>query len=126
MITESQIRQWLARYLSGEIPLEVFEDWLAQQSWNMHKDSDQRAQELASAIELRLAEHSSGHLDHRALREELLPFVTNYTVQVSIGGAPLSLFGSSNVTAQKVVQVVFPVQETPEVFAGTSLAGVSG
>lgn len=126
MIAESQIRQQLARYLSKEIPLDVFEDWLVQRSWNMHQESSEAAQKLASAIELRLAEHSSDHLNEDQLHQELLPFVTNYTVQVSIGGAPLISFASSNVTEEKAVQVAFPMQQTPEVFAGTSLAGVSG
>jgi hypothetical protein len=85
MIAEHQIRQQLAKYLHGEVSLDLFEDWLVQRSWNMHRDSDEAAQKLASAIELRLAEHSSGHLDDEQLREELRPFVTTYTAVVSFG-----------------------------------------
>jgi len=85
MIAEYQIRQWLARYLHDEVSLDQFEDWLVQRSWNMHQDSEQSAQKLASAIELRLAEHSSGHLDDNELRLELLPFVTTYTATVHFG-----------------------------------------
>ncbi len=87
MIAESQIRQWLARFLNKEVSLDSFEDWLVQRSWNMHVDSSGAAQKLASAIELRLAEYSSGHLDLAQLRRELLPFVSSYTAEISFGDA---------------------------------------
>ena len=82
MIAESEIRGWLARYLAGEIPLEEFEDWLVQQIWNMQEGSPEAAQKLASAIELRLAEHSSGHLTEEELQREFRSFVTSYVKSV--------------------------------------------
>jgi hypothetical protein len=85
MIAEHQIRQWLARFLHGEVSLDQFEDWFVQRSWNMHRDSDDASQKLASAIELRLAEYSSGHLSDEQLHNELLPFVTNYSATVHFG-----------------------------------------
>ena len=108
MIAESQIREKLARYLSKQLPLEHFEDWLVERSWNMHQDSDERAQKLASAIELRLAEYSSGHLDEDALRDELRPLVTNYSMQITFGDAvPLVLQESpNNVVAEASARVV--------------------
>jgi hypothetical protein len=88
MITENEIREKLGRYLSKDLSLDSFEDWLAQRSWNMHLDSDPAAQKLASAIELRLAEFSNGHLDESALRDDLRPFVSNYTVKIWFGAPP--------------------------------------
>lgn len=82
MLAESEIRDRLARYLAKEIPLEEFEDWFVQQSWNMHQGSPEAAQMLASAIELRLAEHSSGHLTEEELQQELRSFVTSYVKSV--------------------------------------------
>jgi hypothetical protein len=84
MIIESQIRAKLARYLHGEIALSHFEDWLVQESWNMHADSDEGAQALVAAIELRLAEYSSEHLDEMGLRAELAPFVAQDNVNEPI------------------------------------------
>jgi hypothetical protein len=113
MIAESQIREKLGRYLRGEWALEQFEDWIAQSSWNMHKDSDELAQKLASAIELRLAEHSSGHLDECALRDELRQLVNPKVVQIVFGAAPARIPDepSDNVTASSSSQVIaFPVR----------------
>ncbi len=71
MITEAQIRDRLFAYLSRDISLNEFEDWLVQQSWNMHQDSAEAAQQLVGAIELRLAEYSNEHLTDEGLEREL-------------------------------------------------------
>ena len=71
MITESQIRGRLSDYLRRRITLNEFEDWLVQQSWNMHRDSDELAQQLVGSIELRLAEYSDDHLSDEGLDREL-------------------------------------------------------
>ena len=72
MITEPQIRERLIAFLTNAISLDEFEDWLVQNSWNMHHDSDPAAQELVGAIELRLSEYSSDHLSEEQLRNELM------------------------------------------------------
>jgi hypothetical protein len=110
MIAESQIREQIGHYLRGDISMDVFEDWLVQRSWNMHKDSNEAAQKLASAVELRLAEHSSGHLDEQGLRDELRSFVTKFTMQVVFDGAPVApVEPTRNVTATVKQQVMeFP------------------
>lgn len=87
MIAESEIRKQIAGFLANQISLDDFEDWIAQRSWDAHQDSDAAAQELAYAIELRLAEHSSGHLSEVELRHELTQFVQQYSLRVSFGSA---------------------------------------
>lgn len=72
MITEPEIRSQLARFLGNEMSLDQFEDWFVQQSWDAHLNSDESAQKLVYAVELRLAEHSSGHLSQQELRRELI------------------------------------------------------
>lgn len=89
MIQESEIRAQLVKYLANEMSLDDFEDWFAQHSWNMHKDSTLGAQRLASAIEIRLAEHSSNHLSEEQLREQLRPYVVNYVVTVSFASSDI-------------------------------------
>jgi hypothetical protein len=134
MIAERQIREQLARYLRRELSLDEFEDWVVQRSWNMHLDSGDDAQKLASAIELRLAEYSSGHFDEDSLRKDLLPFVTNYTFQISIGGGvPVLPVAPNNVSVSphaviQIQQVVFhPTPHPAEAeFAGTLGGAVFG
>lgn len=80
MITESQIRERLFSYLTRRITLNDFEDWLVSQSWNMHLDSDDAAQQLVGAIELRLAEYSDDHLNDASLERELAGLIASSTV----------------------------------------------
>jgi hypothetical protein len=108
MIAESQIREKLGHYLSKEWSLAQFEDWLVQGSWNMHKDSEEQAQKLASAIELRLAEHSSGHLNEKDLRAELQAFLNSPSASVSFGQAEMSSDAQNNAPSPRV----FVVQES--------------
>jgi len=82
MISEAQIREQLLSYLTREISLNEFEDWLALQSWNMQRDSSPAARRLVGAIELRFAEYSNDHLTDEGLERELKglisPVVTVY------------------------------------------------
>jgi len=92
MVSASEIRQKLAGFLAGEIDLDTFEDWIVRNTWDVHQWGDEDARNLSYAIELRLSEHSSGHLPESELKRELRPFVTNYVAHVSLGNAlPVNL-----------------------------------
>lgn len=71
MVTESALQQALASYLSGELSLPAFDEWIAIQTWDMHRSSPEQAQKLAGAIELRLAGYSAGHLSAEELQSQL-------------------------------------------------------
>ena len=71
MLSSVQVLEQVQKYLAGAIALDALEDWLVSSSWNMHQHADRDVQELVGAIELRLAEHSQGHLDDSDLEEEL-------------------------------------------------------
>jgi len=118
MIAENQIREKLGRYLSKEWSLDQFEDWLVQRSWDMHKDSDESAQKLASQIELRVAEYTSGHLNEQELREELLPFVTTYTATVRFGSSEQVAFADAQ--NKPITPRVFVVQGEQGLFQALS------
>jgi hypothetical protein len=68
---ENEIRTQLRRYVRGEISLESFEEWLAPRIWTIEASNDPAAEDLAYAIDLRLAEHSSGHWTDTELRDLL-------------------------------------------------------
>lgn len=65
------IRVYLDAYLSGRISLDEFTGWLVSATWNITYTGDAEATELTFAIELGLAEHSSGLLTLAELRTEL-------------------------------------------------------
>ena len=59
------IKDHLLDYLAGRITLEQFEDWFVLETWD-----EKEADHLATEIDLRLAEHSNGHLPEDQLKEE--------------------------------------------------------
>ena len=65
---EDEIRAELRRYLRIEISLESYEEWFAPRVWQIEASNDPAAEDLAYQIDLRLAEHSSGHRTDDELR----------------------------------------------------------
>ncbi len=84
MISENEIQKQLLLFLENQVSLDEFEDWFVLGSWNAHSEDDPSALRMISAIELRLAEHSSGHLSDAQLREELHTLIQPQFVYFSI------------------------------------------
>jgi hypothetical protein len=77
-----EIRAKLASYLVDEISLEEFEDWFIAASWNvMHRESKITI-DLVYDIELLLAEYSKDCWNEDELREQFLPIVQEYRVDI--------------------------------------------
>lgn len=70
MIVESELRDEIARAVRGA-PLRDLYAWLMARSWNMQKDSDTRAVELAADVESLFFGLSDGTGDESSLRHEL-------------------------------------------------------
>ena len=77
-----EIRAKLASYLAEEISLEEFEDWFVAASWNVIYRESKNAIDLVYDIELLLAEHSKGCWNENELREQFLPMVQDYRVNI--------------------------------------------
>ena len=75
MVSEKEIRRKLLLFLENEVSLDEFEDWFVVGSWNAHREGDPAALRMISAIELMLAEHSSGHLSDTQLRKNMLDLI---------------------------------------------------
>jgi hypothetical protein len=71
MVSSSQIRKQLARFLQGQINLDSFEDWFVQNTWNIHLSGSVAAENLTFAVEESLSEFSSRHITESELRKEL-------------------------------------------------------
>jgi hypothetical protein len=81
---EAAIRHQLVSYLSNRVSLDEFTAWLVGATWNIDPLSEPEASQLAYAIELALAEHTSGLLTREQLRAEL----QSLSQQVSLDFAP--------------------------------------
>ncbi|HZR30631.1 MAG TPA: hypothetical protein VFA76_02095 [Terriglobales bacterium] len=104
MMSLIELREQIAKLISGKLSLDDFEDWFAQRSWNMHKDSEIDAQRLAYAIELRLAEHDNGHLPEAELQRELRQLLES-PVRISFGGpAPSVYIGTASTISGPLTQ----------------------
>jgi hypothetical protein len=68
---EAAIRHQLGSYLSDRMSLDEFTAWLVGTTWNIDPTSEPEASQLAYAIDLALAEHTSGLLTLEELRAEL-------------------------------------------------------
>ncbi len=94
------IRDWLARYLAGEIGLGEFQEWFVPATWDQPGKGDSEIDALIGEIELRLAEYTGGHRDEKDLRTLLVPLVTNYRIRI---GAPIHRTASTAVTTTRAV-----------------------
>ena len=82
MVSDRDIRERLLEYLSGELSLDKFEDWIVQHTWNVHQWGSKDTQNLAYSIEAKLAEHSGDHISEKVLRKHLLPLAQEHVVSV--------------------------------------------
>jgi hypothetical protein len=76
-----EIRDWLGRYLNGDISLHEFEDWFVPVSWRIEQTHNAKAIELAGEVELRLAEYTNDDVTEDELRSELQPLVSLYETE---------------------------------------------
>ena len=96
------IREKLAKYLAGEISLSTFQEWFVPRAWNIGKQGNPAAVEVAHEIDLRLAEFSNGDWTEDELKSKLRPLATHYTVHMTAATVTES---SSPI---KQIQVVYP------------------
>ena len=80
MLKEREIRDQLAGYLAGLVPLQQFSSWVYDVTWDMEAGTDPRTREFAYAVFGRLAEHSSTGYSEAILRAELEKLAGNITL----------------------------------------------
>ena len=112
MITEGQIQKQLFGYLTRALSLNEFEDWLVQQSWDMHRDSSSvAAQRLVGALELRFAEYSNNHLTDDALERELKGLLApSSVVEINENGGAPTMPRWTSATVSESLQVVISLE----------------
>jgi hypothetical protein len=79
---EQAIRDHLDAYLSGEVSLDAFKEWMIGVTWNRDDALGSDARQLAYAIELALAEESGGYLTREELHADLRQILERSPVNV--------------------------------------------
>jgi hypothetical protein len=67
---DSAIREHIYQYLAGAIDLRTFEEWFVGETWDVIGVARAPLADLIGAVELALAEFSSGQADIEELRED--------------------------------------------------------
>jgi hypothetical protein len=80
---ESQMREWIVRYLAREVALQDLEAWLVPASWDIDEEDDPGSAEVAYTAQLLLAERAHDHLSQTALDEHLRQLVSKGRLGVS-------------------------------------------
>ncbi len=81
MISDQDIREKLLAYLSGHLTLDTFEDWIVQNTWNVHQWGSRATRDLAYSIEAKLAEHSGDQISEEVLRKKLAPLTQELQIR---------------------------------------------
>lgn len=71
MLSAIELQDRIRQLLEGSLAIDLFEDWLTRESWDMHHTADQTIESLIGAVELCLAEFGMGHLRKDEFRSEL-------------------------------------------------------
>lgn len=122
MISGEALRNRIVDVLLKNESLDSFEDWLVQNSWNVHKSADHDLQKLVFAIELRLAEYSSDHLSENGLRKSLRILLDTLSVHIGVQASDVEVrSGSSARVSFQSAAFAF----AQPMFAGRSLATAS-
>jgi|GEM_PF-1510803 hypothetical protein len=110
MVSASQIRERILLFLNGQVDLESFENWIIQNTWNVHFSGSQAAEELTFAVEESLSEYSSGHLSAEELRSEFRELLGSEikTVEAELAQQYQTVFRFTASPASKLISVVVP------------------
>lgn len=89
MILESEIRNKLHEFASGDLALWDFYEWIEDASWDMLRDSEQSAIDLAGDIKLLFAELDRCHISERVVADGLRDMIAGPKSVIRINVLPL-------------------------------------
>lgn len=90
MMSSSQIKKQISRLLDDQIVLQDFEDWLVQNTWNVHLSGSAEVEDLTFATEEALAEYSSERINKQELQKRLGELVYRDIKVLNFNYAPAS------------------------------------
>ncbi len=107
-------------FLTGEISLPDFQDWLVGATWNVEERGEPHATDMAYDIKLALAEHSRGDISLAELHKRVSEVVATTVRVVNIGTDDDATRISTLDTISKPVIVELELQTVHTRFATAS------
>jgi len=89
MINQLDIRRKMLGYISGNLDVDQFEDWVVQNTWNVHVWGDSETVDLAHELDAKLAEYSSDLITESMLQKDLSMIARTYHLSLGIGDGVL-------------------------------------
>lgn len=123
MISEIEIRKKILAVASGQLSLADLEDWIDDVSWNMHRDSEPDAVELASSVLALFSARDAGFLSEKDLRVRLNEMSSRVVLSIP---PDVVLVGFDEVSAAEKIVSLSPsdptlvIVGTPQLIRGTS------
>src|SRR5262249_41204885 len=71
MVSYPELREWLNRYLAGEVSLTAFQEWFLPRAWTIEETGDGKLIQLVYDSQLALAEYTNGDWTEAELKELL-------------------------------------------------------
>ena len=122
MNTSTQLFELVRDYLDRRLSLSDLEAWVASRFTVLFNPPDSIVAELASAIELSLAELNDGLIAERTIRARLKPY--KHLALISFGDHPLAFTGTGT-TGGRSISLTF-VTQSPSPAASIGPVAVSG
>jgi len=120
---EKDMRGWIARYISGEVPLREFQEWFAPRAWDIDSTGDAAAVQLAGRIELFLAEFSNVDWTEEELKQTLSEYahpLEEVEIRIDFHESPWLQIPTSSVSGKQVTDSTkyigaVPLFESPRI-----------
>lgn len=104
MITASEIRDLIGKFIASEYSFDEFENRFVQRSWNIHRFGNIESQSLAYSIELSIAEYHQSALSYGDLRSQLQSLANTF---LTYPHGPH--IGTASTTSSESINVQWPV-----------------
>lgn len=87
MVSSSQIREQIARFIDRQIDLQALRSWLVKNTWDISKSGSVAAESLTFAIEEIFSDYSDQLINAKELRNQLFALLNAENKIIEIGHA---------------------------------------
>jgi hypothetical protein len=77
---EGQVREMIAKFVSGQLEIDDFWDWLSECAWTIEEHDDRTSEAIVYDAMNLMAEFQEGHRTEESVRRELQKHATGLPV----------------------------------------------